>query len=189
MRQAAAAGRQALLKLASDRLGSPADALQVTDGVVSVTASPAKKISYADLVGGKRFNVKIVATGTGWDLKVAPEVPAKDPRVTKLWHFRAAHGSAAKVHRRIHLFGGRPLAGDAARPRVRPPTVNTKPASGDESSIKDIAGVVKVVQEGSFLGVVAQTEWAAIQAAKALKVLGPRRRINIPRPRKKSTTI
>ena len=37
-------------------------------------------------------------------------------------------------------------------------------------SIKNIPGVVKVVRDGSFVGVVAQTEWAAIQAAKALKV-------------------
>ena len=29
---------------------------------------------------------------------------------------------------------------------------------------------MKVVQQGSFVGVVAQTEWAAIQAAKTLKV-------------------
>src|SRR5260370_810027 len=53
---------------------------------------------------------------------------------------------------------------------VRPPVVSSKPVSVDESSIKQIAGVVKVVQEGNFVGVVAQTEWAAIQAAKALKV-------------------
>src|SRR4029077_12189376 len=46
----------------------------------------------------------------------------------------------------------------------------SKPTSVDESSIKQIPGVVKVVQEGNFVGVVAQTEWAAIQAAKALKV-------------------
>jgi CO/xanthine dehydrogenase Mo-binding subunit len=45
-----------------------------------------------------------------------------------------------------------------------------KPASIDQDSIKDIPGVVKVVQDGSFVGVVAETEWAAIQAAKALKV-------------------
>ena len=63
------------------------------------------------------------------------------------------------------------LTGDIERRKKKaPPTVNTKPASVDESSIKDIPGVVKIVQEGSFLGVVAQTEWAAIRAAKALKV-------------------
>jgi nicotinate dehydrogenase subunit B len=53
---------------------------------------------------------------------------------------------------------------------VRPAVVNSKPTSVDESSIANIPGVVKVVQQGSFVGVVAQTEWSAIQAAKALKV-------------------
>ena len=52
---------------------------------------------------------------------------------------------------------------------VRPPVVNSKPLSVDENSIQQISGVVKVVQEGNFLGVVAETEWAAIQAATELK--------------------
>ena len=63
---------------------------------------------------------------------------------------------------------------------VRPATVNSKPASVDEDSIKDIPGIVKIVREGSFVGVVAQTEWAAIQAAKALKVTGRLPRHKLP---------
>jgi nicotinate dehydrogenase subunit B len=78
LRQAAAAARQELLKLASARLQVPAAQLTVTDGVVSVAGASAKGISYGDLIGGKRFNVKITATGVGWDMKVAPEVRAKD---------------------------------------------------------------------------------------------------------------
>jgi hypothetical protein len=39
----------------------------------------ASKNSYGQLIGGKKFNTKITATGTGWDMKVAPEVKAKDP--------------------------------------------------------------------------------------------------------------
>jgi nicotinate dehydrogenase subunit B len=53
---------------------------------------------------------------------------------------------------------------------VRPATSLSAPASIDESSIKNIPGVVKIVREGTFVGVVAETEWAAIQAAQALKV-------------------
>src|SRR5258708_28573291 len=53
---------------------------------------------------------------------------------------------------------------------VRPYTAVAKPLKVDESSIAHIRGVAKVVQEGSFVGVVAATEWGAIQAAKALKV-------------------
>ena len=56
LRQAAAAARQELLKLASARLQAPAEQLTVRDGVVSVAGNPAKKISYGNLIGGKRFN-------------------------------------------------------------------------------------------------------------------------------------
>jgi nicotinate dehydrogenase subunit B len=53
---------------------------------------------------------------------------------------------------------------------IRPATSLSTPTSVDESSIQNIPGVVKVVREGSFVGVVAETEWAAIQAARVLKV-------------------
>ena len=65
LRQAAAVARQELLKLAAARLGSPAEQLTVKDGIVSVIGNPAKKVSYGQLIGGKQFNVKITATGTG----------------------------------------------------------------------------------------------------------------------------
>src|SRR5262249_23783046 len=41
--------------------------------------------------------------------------------------------------------------------------------SVDETSIKDIPGPVKVVRQGNFLGVVAESEWGAIKAAQKLK--------------------
>jgi nicotinate dehydrogenase subunit B len=53
---------------------------------------------------------------------------------------------------------------------VRPPTITSKPARIDENSVKHIPGLVKIVGEGSFVGVVCRTEWAAINAASALKV-------------------
>src|SRR6185436_10501430 len=69
LRQAAAAARQELLKRASTQLGAPANQLTVTGGVVSVTGNPAKSVSYATLVGGKRFNTTVDASGEQWDLK------------------------------------------------------------------------------------------------------------------------
>src|SRR5947207_10910575 len=52
LRQAAAAAREELLKFASARLNAPAENLVVTDGVVSVSANPAQKVSCGQLVGG-----------------------------------------------------------------------------------------------------------------------------------------
>jgi CO/xanthine dehydrogenase Mo-binding subunit len=170
LRHAAAAARQELLKLASTRLNVAVSQLTVTDGVVSVMGN-GHKVSYANLIGGKKFNVTIPATGNGWGLKVAPDVPVKDPKDYKV---------VGKKQDRVDLppkFTAQfTYVQDVRVPGmlhgrvVRPPTVTAKSASIDEDSIKNIPGVVKVVHEGSFVGVVAQTEWAAIQAAKALKV-------------------
>src|ERR1700692_2234970 len=171
LRQASAAARQELLKLAAARLDSREDMLTVTDGVASVVGNPARKISYGDLLGGKRFNVKITATGNGWDMKVAPQVPVKDPK-----DYKIVGKSIPRVDLPEKFTGEFVYSQEGSVPGmlhgrvVRPATSISAPASIDESSIKNIPGVVKIVREGSFVGVVAETEWAAIQAARALKV-------------------
>jgi CO/xanthine dehydrogenase Mo-binding subunit len=171
LRQASAAARQELLKLASARLDSPIDKLTVADGVVTVVGNPAKKIAYGELLGGKRFNIKITAAGVGWDMKVAPEVPAKNSK-----DYKIVGKSIPRVDLPEKFTGEFVYSQDASVPGmlhgrvVRPATSLSAPASVDESSIKNIPGVVKVVREGTFVGVVAETEWAAIQAAQTLKV-------------------
>ena len=170
LRHAAAAARQELLKLASQRLGAPASQLTVTDGVVSVMGN-GKKASYASLLGGKKFNVSIPATGNGWTLKLAPDVPVKDPKDYKVVGKRQDRVDLPpKFTAQFTYVQDVRVPGMLHGRVVRPPTVAAKPASVDEDSVKNIAGVVKVVREGSFVGVVAQTEWAAIRASKALKV-------------------
>ena len=84
IRQAAAAARQELLKLAAAQLNAPIEKLTVIDGVVSVAGEGSKKTSYGQLIGGRKFNTKITATGTGWDMKVAPDVKAKNPKDYKV---------------------------------------------------------------------------------------------------------
>jgi nicotinate dehydrogenase subunit B len=171
LRQAAAAGRQELLKLASARLGAPVERLTVSDGVVSVVGNPAKKISYAELVGGEHFDVQISATGTGWDMKIAAEVPAKSYK-----NYKIVGTKVERVDLPPKFTGEFIYTQDVRVPGmlhgrvVRPPTVNSKPTNVDEASVKDVPGIVKIVQEGNFVGIVAETEWAAIRAARALKV-------------------
>src|SRR5262249_46884361 len=52
---------------------------------------------------------------------------------------------------------------------VHPPAIGATLQDVDESSVKKIPGLVKVVRQGNFLGVVAKTEWAAIKASLDLK--------------------
>ncbi|HEY2988671.1 MAG TPA: molybdopterin cofactor-binding domain-containing protein [Candidatus Binatia bacterium] len=171
IRQAAAAARKELLRLAAEKLKAPVDKLTVKDGVVSVAGSPSKKISYAQLIGGKRFNVTIQAEGRAGELKLAQDVKAKDPKdyetvgqpVPRFDLPPKVTGEAVYVHdvRIPGMLHGRV---------IRPPVINTAPVGVDEDSVKNIPGLVKVVRQGSFVAVVAKTEWAAIQAAKAIKV-------------------
>ncbi len=171
IRQAAAAARHELLKLASAQLGAPVEKLTVVDGVVSVIGDASKKISYGQLIGGKRFNTRITATGTGWDMKVAPEVKAKDPKTYKVvGQSLKRFEIPAKVtgeHNYIHDVR---IPGMLHARVVRPPVINTEPEAIDQDSIGGIPGVVMIVREGKFVGVAAKTEWSAIKAAQALKV-------------------
>src|SRR5881392_2518823 len=59
MRMAAAEARRVLLEMAAAKLGVPADALTVTDGVVHAKGDETKKASYAELIGGRYFNVEL----------------------------------------------------------------------------------------------------------------------------------
>src|ERR1700686_5393416 len=59
MRMAAAEARRVLVEMAAGLLSVPADKLTVNDGVVSATDDKAKRISYAQMIGGKYFNVQL----------------------------------------------------------------------------------------------------------------------------------
>src|SRR6516225_663618 len=56
---ACATAREALVQLASDRLHVPPDELSVKDGIVSSRSDASKKASYAELIGGKKFNLTL----------------------------------------------------------------------------------------------------------------------------------
>src|SRR5260370_19370087 len=62
VRAAAAEARQALLALASTRLGVQAGSLTVARGVVSIDGHPTRSVTYGELLGDKPFNVQFPGT-------------------------------------------------------------------------------------------------------------------------------
>jgi CO/xanthine dehydrogenase Mo-binding subunit len=138
---------------------------------VSVTGNAARTVSYTALVGGGRFNTKIDASGEQWDLKLASDVTSKDPKDYKVVGTSVPRFDLPSKVTATFLYAHEVRVPGMLHGRVvRPPVVNSRPSSVDEQSIANIPGVVRIVQKGNFLGVVAQTEWAAIRAARALKV-------------------
>lgn len=57
--QAAATAREALFRLASERLRVPIDQLTVKDGVIGVKTDPARSVGYGELIGGRRFSIPL----------------------------------------------------------------------------------------------------------------------------------
>ncbi len=184
LRQAAAAGRHELLKLASVRLDVPAGKLTVNDGVVSAVDNPVKNVSYWTLLGGKRFDVTITATGSAAEMKVAPEITPKPPK-----DYKIVGTSVPRVDLPPKFTGEFTYSQDVRVPGmlhgrvIRPEHSIARLVSVDESSIKNIPGIVSVVKEKHFVGVVATSEWSAIRAAQFLKVVWSEPEAKLPATR------
>ena len=158
IRYAAAMAKSALLDLAVTRLGVTVPELTVADGVIS---GGGKQVSYGELIAGKAFSLtldhqKPPATKDAKAFKiVGTSVPRLDipDKVTGKFTYVHDFRVPGMLHGRV----------------VRPPAIGAQLQSVDEASIRGIPGVVKIVRQGNFLGIVAENEWAAIKAAQQLK--------------------
>lgn len=164
LRSAAAEARRALLKLAAQRLDVTEDALRVTGGVVTATSRPGVQVTYGELIGDKRFSLKV--TGT------APEKPASSYRVvgTRVPRVDIAPKMRGTYEYLQHVRVPGMLHGRVVRPQGQAALGSAvKIKSIDESSIANIPGV-QLVRKGRFVGVVAADEWSAVKASRQLKV-------------------
>jgi len=59
MRRVAAEARRVLLELGSERLDRPVAELAAGNGTIFVQSDPSKSVTYAELVGGRRFDVAL----------------------------------------------------------------------------------------------------------------------------------
>ena len=157
LRQAAATARQALLAQAAQRLGRPAGDLQIVDGVVRAKDGTGA-VTYGELIGDRAFNLKVDG---GAPLKAPqsfrfigkslprPDLPAK---VTGRHRYLHDLTLPSMLHARV----------------IRPPAHGATLVSVDESSVAAIGGA-RVVRIQNFLAVVAEREWDAVRAARALQ--------------------
>jgi len=158
LRRAGAAGRAALLELASKRLDVPVAGLEAHDGVVSAKKDASKRVSYGELVGGKRF-----------DVKVAEKAKAKDPRTYRVVgkpvpRFDIPH----KVRGEYRYVADLVVPGMLHGRVVRPPQAGATLTNLNLS--QRLPGLVRIVQRGNFVGVVCEREEQAVAAARALEI-------------------
>ena len=164
LRMAGAEVRAILVDLAAKRLGT--DQLTVTDGVIS--APDGRKVDYGELASGLDLNREAGAKATPKPVATHRIVGRSIPRLDIP---AKVTGGAAYVQdmRPPSMLHGRV---------VRPPRYGSQLDNVDEAAAGTLPGVVAVVRDGSFLGVVAEREEQAIKARAALRTsakwtLGP----------------
>ena len=156
LRKAAAYARTLLCERAAARLGVPAADLDVRDGAVA--ARDGRRLSYAELAGGEPLRGVVPREPRG-GLRGAPASSApKRIEALDIVTGRARYAADVLLPGMLH---GRVL---------QPPTQGALPVSVDDRDAQGMPGVVAVVQEQPFIGVVAEREEQALAAARAIAV-------------------
>ena len=159
LRTALDTARDALYQLASQYLDADVSQLTLNNGVFSVTGGdPTYTVSYGQLVQGQRFNLTVNG-------KAAPNAPStwkvlgkSVPRVDIPAKAKGTFQYVQKVRVPGMLHGK----------VVRPPTLGAHVLNIDQTVLNGLPGNPQVIQVGDLVGVVADTEWHAINAATAV---------------------
>lgn len=157
LRSAAATAFQALLGMAAQRLGVSKGALVASDGV------------FRDMATGHRVTYQQLLAGSDLVLVADPNAPLASPDTYEVVGQPVQRADLPdKVTARFQYVHDVSVPGMLHGRVIRPSGRNATLASIDAASVtraQAIPGFIKLVQQGNFVGVVAQTEWAAIQAA------------------------
>ena len=168
MRRVAAEARRVLLEMAAARFAVPVDQLAVSEGVITVTADPSRRITYGELIGGKRFNVTLTGNNVDATTGVAKVKPVQELKIVGQSPQR--YDIPAKVDGSLKWAVDMKVPGMVHARNVKPPVAGAKLISIDESSVKGIPGFIKVVSKGNYVAVVCEREEQAIRAARQIKI-------------------
>jgi nicotinate dehydrogenase subunit B len=166
LRKAAAYTRHAMLELASQRLGVPKDQLTTDSGTIS---GGGKRIAYGELI--KDQDLKLTIPVTGELTSMFGLVVSGNPEMKKAADYKVVGKSfkneiiTAKVTARQTWVTDVKLPGMLHARMVHPVTLGSKLIAAGQLDKKRFPHA-QVVVKGNLVGVVAATEWEAIQAAQ-----------------------
>ncbi len=153
---AAAQVRQILIAEAAKRAAMPPERMQTQRA--AVIAPDGRRFGYGDLVSAALLHVQ-----------AAPQSPLKAPS-----DYNIMGQAQQRIDIPAKVTGGAAYVQDL-RPDgmvhgrvVRPPSYGATLTDVDAAAIEKMPGVVKVVRDGSFLGVIAEREFQAVEAMRAL---------------------
>src|SRR6266581_8107533 len=166
LRKAAAQARHFLVARAAERLELPVEELAIEDGLIRGRDN--RSVSYGELIAGETIR-----------LELADDVPVKAVNA-----YTIVGQSVPRIDLPAKATGELTYVHDVRVPGmrhgrvVRPPYagvdagafVGTSLIAVDETSVRDIPGLVAVVTIRDFVGVIAEREENAVKASAQLKV-------------------
>jgi CO/xanthine dehydrogenase Mo-binding subunit len=169
LRQIAAEGRAALMKLAADHLGSPVSQLTVKNGIVS---NGSKQVAYGDLVKGQTLTAVAPITVNGYGgfrMSITGSAKPKDPsQYVTVGKSIARTDIHDKVTARATYVQDVKVPGMLHARVVHPKGIGSTLVS--VGSFSTAVPGARVVTKGNLVAVVAEREWDAIKGAQALQV-------------------
>ncbi|WPP48599.1 xanthine dehydrogenase family protein molybdopterin-binding subunit [Catalinimonas niigatensis] len=158
VRYAAAAAKAKLLEMAAQKLGVPVEKLAVKDGKILLNGQ--QKMSFAELLEGKQLEDKVTAPVTLKPKKEHQWVGKAVPRqgINRMVRGEEVYIQDLRFPGMVHARAIRPIA------------YQSQLQSFDEEGLKkQVKGLLKVVVNGSFLGVITEDEYQAVKAQEFLQ--------------------
>jgi CO/xanthine dehydrogenase Mo-binding subunit len=156
IRNAAAQVREILIGQAAARFALAPAELRAEAGVV--IAPDGRRAGYGELVSGELLHVE-----------AQPKSMLRDPST-----FTVMGKPLPRVDIPAKVTGGAAYVQDMRLPNmvhgrvVRPPSPGAVLTALNQAPIETMPGVLKVVRDGNFIGVLAEREWQAVKAMRAL---------------------
>lgn len=159
VRYAAAAAKQQLLELAAKKMNVPVAELTISNGMV-VPEKGGRGLSFSELLDGRQLTGEV-----------------REPVVLKARDLHRVVGRAVPRDEVAGMVCGKPLyvhdldfPGMVHARVLRPPSYGGRLLSFDEQAVrKEVPGFLKTVVDGSFLAVIATSEYHAIKAQQLLR--------------------
>jgi CO/xanthine dehydrogenase Mo-binding subunit len=157
VRHAGAEARAVLVQMAAEKLGAPAERLQVKSGVISDPGQPGATVTYAQLVEGKRIERHLAG------------VAVKPASRLQMFGKPARRKDALdKVTGQAKYAGDMLFPGLLHAAILRPPAHGAKLKSADTSAAEKVAGV-QVIKDSGMIAVLHSRPDIAREALAAVK--------------------
>ncbi|MEA2991217.1 MAG: nicotinate dehydrogenase subunit [Alphaproteobacteria bacterium] len=156
VRNAAAQVREILINVAAAKLKVDASQLKAENG--KIVAGNGRGFGYGELVANNVLHVNAEPKSKLKDFKTYTLVGQSMPRIDIPGKVTGAATYVQDIR----------LPGMVHARVVRPPSMGARLRSLDAAQVEKMPGVLKVVRNGSYLAVIAEREFQAIQAMRAL---------------------